>query len=106
LRRADPPSKESYRLCKKDYETEEEPRAQQRAVVSLMNERMNFVLLFVHCTKCVQVTSNADSVTVRLFVCFISQRIQGSTLKDLLLKQVKGKVIPVQAVEALWVTRG
>jgi hypothetical protein len=36
LRRADPPSKESYRLCKKVYETEEE--AQQRAVVSLVNE--------------------------------------------------------------------
>jgi hypothetical protein len=29
LRRADPPSKESYRLCKKDYETEEEGRTQQ-----------------------------------------------------------------------------
>jgi hypothetical protein len=29
LRWADPPSKESYRLCKKDYETEEEARAQQ-----------------------------------------------------------------------------
>jgi hypothetical protein len=39
LRRADPPSKESYRLCKKDYETEEEEaRAQQRAVEPLMNE--------------------------------------------------------------------
>jgi hypothetical protein len=28
LRRADNSSKESYRLCKKDYETEEEARAQ------------------------------------------------------------------------------
>jgi hypothetical protein len=31
-------SKESYRLCKKDYETEDEGRAQQRAVESLMND--------------------------------------------------------------------
>jgi hypothetical protein len=36
LRRADLPSKESYCLCKKDYETEEEARAQQRAVEPLM----------------------------------------------------------------------
>jgi hypothetical protein len=38
LRRADHSSKESYRLCKKDYETEEEARAHQRAVEPLMNE--------------------------------------------------------------------
>jgi hypothetical protein len=38
LRRADPPSKESYGLCKIDYKTEEEARAQQRAVQLLMNE--------------------------------------------------------------------
>jgi hypothetical protein len=31
-------SKESCRLCKKDYETEEEARAQQRAVEPLKNE--------------------------------------------------------------------
>jgi hypothetical protein len=30
LRRADPLSRESYRLCKKDYETEEEARAKQK----------------------------------------------------------------------------
>jgi hypothetical protein len=34
-------SKESHRLCKKDNETEEEARAQQRAVEPLMNEGMN-----------------------------------------------------------------
>jgi hypothetical protein len=31
------PFKESYRLCKKDYETEEEARAQQRAAEPWMN---------------------------------------------------------------------
>jgi hypothetical protein len=38
LRRADHSSKESYRLCKKDYETKVEARAQQRAVEPLMSE--------------------------------------------------------------------
>jgi hypothetical protein len=32
LRRADPPSKESYRLCKKDQGTEKAAKDQQRAV--------------------------------------------------------------------------
>jgi hypothetical protein len=36
-RQADHSSRESYRLYKKDYETEEEARAQQRAVEPLMN---------------------------------------------------------------------
>jgi hypothetical protein len=41
LRQADHSSKESYRLCKNDYETEEEAKAQQRAVELLMNENEN-----------------------------------------------------------------
>jgi hypothetical protein len=32
LRRADPPSKESYRPCKRDQETEKAVKVQQRAV--------------------------------------------------------------------------
>jgi hypothetical protein len=44
LRRADHSSKEPYRLCKKDYETEEEARVQESAVESLKNE-MNSNLL-------------------------------------------------------------
>jgi hypothetical protein len=42
MRRADPPSKESYRLCKNDNETEHEARAQQRAVDPLMNGRNKY----------------------------------------------------------------
>jgi hypothetical protein len=38
LRRADPSSKEWYCLCKKGYETEDEARAEQRAVEPLMND--------------------------------------------------------------------
>jgi hypothetical protein len=38
LKRADHSPKESYRLCKNDYETEEEAKTQQRTVESLMNE--------------------------------------------------------------------
>jgi hypothetical protein len=38
LRRADHSSKDSCRLCKNDYGTEEEARVQQRAVERLMNE--------------------------------------------------------------------
>jgi hypothetical protein len=37
LQRADPSSKEFYRLSKKDYETEVEARVQQRAVEPLIN---------------------------------------------------------------------
>jgi hypothetical protein len=40
LHRADHSSKESYRPCKKDYETEE-AKAQQRAVEPSKNEWMN-----------------------------------------------------------------
>jgi hypothetical protein len=47
LRRADHSSKESYRPCKKDYETDEEDRAQQRAVEPLINEWMNEICLDV-----------------------------------------------------------
>jgi hypothetical protein len=38
MRRSDHSSRESYRLCRKDCKTEEEARAQQRAVEPLMNE--------------------------------------------------------------------
>jgi hypothetical protein len=38
LRLTDSPSKESYRLCRKNYETEEEARAQRRAVDPLMSK--------------------------------------------------------------------
>jgi hypothetical protein len=41
LRRADHSSKGSYRLCKKYYGTEEEARAQKRAVEPLMKEWTN-----------------------------------------------------------------
>jgi hypothetical protein len=44
LRRAHPPSKGSYRLCIKDYEPEEEARAEQRTVETLMNEWIKFFL--------------------------------------------------------------
>jgi hypothetical protein len=38
LRWADLPSKGSYHLCEKDYESEEDARAQQGAVEPLMKE--------------------------------------------------------------------
>jgi hypothetical protein len=38
LQRADRSSKESYRLCKKDYETEEEVRANKKAIELLMTD--------------------------------------------------------------------
>jgi hypothetical protein len=47
LRRPDHASVEPYRLRKNDYETEEEARAQQRAVERLMNE---IYLCFYRCT--------------------------------------------------------
>jgi hypothetical protein len=48
LRRTDPSSKESYRLCKKDYETEEQARAQQRAD-EWMNGQVNMTVPSVGC---------------------------------------------------------
>jgi hypothetical protein len=42
LRRADQSSKEPCRLCKKDYETEEDARTQQSSLGSLMNEWRNY----------------------------------------------------------------
>jgi hypothetical protein len=47
LRQADHSSKESYRLCKEDYETEEDARAPQRAVELLMNEWILSIILFL-----------------------------------------------------------
>jgi hypothetical protein len=45
VRRADHSSKESYRLFKNDYETEEEARAQQRAVEPLINGWMGLYVI-------------------------------------------------------------
>jgi hypothetical protein len=59
LRRADHSSKESYHLCKKDYETEEEARAQQMALEPLMNEWMNPFLNHIH--KCAQLNKGASA---------------------------------------------
>jgi hypothetical protein len=41
LRRTNDTYKESYRLCKNDYETDEEASAQQKAVEPLMNEMLH-----------------------------------------------------------------
>jgi hypothetical protein len=48
LRQPDNSSKESYRLCKNDYGTEEKASAQQRAVEPLMNESTKHLLQFCH----------------------------------------------------------
>jgi hypothetical protein len=55
LRRPGHSSKECYRLCKKDDGTEEEARAQQRAVEPLMNLcsilKVDFVYALPVCLK-------------------------------------------------------
>jgi hypothetical protein len=51
LLRADHLSKESYRLYKEDYKTEEESRAQQRAVEPLLNERKGLSRFDSHTDK-------------------------------------------------------
>jgi hypothetical protein len=50
LPQADPPSKESYRLHRKDYGSGDEARAQQRAVEPLMNKylRKKFSIISVN----------------------------------------------------------
>jgi hypothetical protein len=47
LRRADHSTKMSYRLCKINYGTEEEARAQKRAVDTLTNERNVCIEVFI-----------------------------------------------------------
>jgi hypothetical protein len=51
LRLADHSSKDCYRLCKKDYGTEEEARAQQRALEPLVNKWMNVWIRNLNCNK-------------------------------------------------------
>jgi hypothetical protein len=57
LRRANHSSKESYRLCKKDYKSEVEARAQQRAVEPLTNEWKMNTIKCVYCRICSLKTS-------------------------------------------------
>jgi hypothetical protein len=50
LRRTDHPSKESYRLCKNDYETEEEAKAQKMTHINWRGQkilRKSFILTFI-----------------------------------------------------------
>jgi hypothetical protein len=49
LRRADPPSKEFYSSCKKNYETEEEAKAKQRAVQPLIQYTLALRAIQEHC---------------------------------------------------------
>jgi hypothetical protein len=50
LRRAGNSSKVSYRQCKKDYGTEEEARAQQRAIEPLMDEYISNAGITIYIT--------------------------------------------------------
>jgi hypothetical protein len=54
LRRADHSSKESYRLYKNDYETEEEARDQQMAIDSLMNSLIIVLVSLAIKTEAIQ----------------------------------------------------
>jgi hypothetical protein len=69
LRRADHSSKKSYHLYKKDYETEGEARAQQRAVEPLVNERMKFWHIYVLTSR--HVTNNVlpEHPSLTILIC-------------------------------------
>jgi hypothetical protein len=70
LRRSDPPSKESYRLCKNDYETEKEARVEQKGCRTTdvrMSEQVNKYKMCMYCdmqTHChVTAVQTGDSTT-------------------------------------------
>jgi hypothetical protein len=77
LRQADHSSKESYSLYKKDYETEEEVRAQLRTVEPMTNKKgitiMHFKIRnFLFVSACVgSIYMGISLQYVRLFLSFI-----------------------------------